>query len=87
MRGMPRILASAKVVFAEFYPFMVREVAGASVEEFLEPLADFNTLIIPSLRQAVHREDFRAALQDMFDRNHCDNGIIFLKERKPVQFA
>jgi FkbM family methyltransferase len=87
MRGMPRILAHAKVVFSEFYPFMVREVAGADVESFLEPLADFNTLVVPSLRKAVHKEGFRATLQDMFDHNHCDNGIVFLKERATITFA
>jgi FkbM family methyltransferase len=87
MRGMPRILASAKVVVAEFYPFMVREVAGATVEEFLEPLSEFETLGIPSLGKTVYKEDFRAALQDLFDRNHCDNGIIFVRDRIELHFA
>lgn len=87
MRGMPRILASAKVVFCEFYPFMVREVGGATVEDFLKPLADFHTLVIPSLRRVAHREEFQSALQDMFDKNQCDNGIIFLRERTNIQFA
>ena len=87
MRGMPRILAAAKVVVAEFYPFMVREVADTGVKEFLEPLKDFNTLVIPTLRKAVHKEDFHAALQDMFDKMQCDDGLMFLKERAPVRFA
>jgi FkbM family methyltransferase len=87
MRGMPRILAGAKVVFSEFYPFMVREVAGASVQQFLEPLAEFETLVIPSLHKSVAREDFHAALQEMFDNNQCDNGIIFIRDRIQVRFA
>ncbi len=87
MRGMPRILAAAKVVFAEFFPLMVKEVAGATVEQFLQPLQSFNTLVIPSLRKAAHKEDFHAALQDMFDRNHCDDGIIFLKDRLEIRFV
>jgi FkbM family methyltransferase len=87
MRGMPRILQSAKVVFSEFYPFMVREVAGATVEQYLEPLADFNTLVIPSLRKSVQKEDFRVALQDMFDKNQCDNGIVFMRDRIEVRFG
>lgn len=87
MRGMPRILASAKVVFSEFYPFMVRDVAGADVDAFLQPLQAFQTLIIPSLRKAVNSEDFRPVLQDMFDKNQCDNGIVFLRERANIQFA
>jgi FkbM family methyltransferase len=87
MRGMPRILATAQVVVAEFYPFMVREVAGAGVEEFLEPLQDFETLIIPSLRKSVFKPDFRAALQDMFDHDKCDNGIFFLREHVEIRFG
>lgn len=87
MRGMPRILASAKVVVAEFYPFMVKEVGGATVEEFLQPLEDFNTLVVPSLRRSAQKEDFRPLLQEMFDKNQCDNGIMFFRERINVQFA
>lgn len=87
MRGMPRILSRAKVVFSEFYPFMVRDVAGAGVAEFLEPLAEFTTLAIPSLRKVVPREGFHEALQDMFDNNHCDNGIIFFRDKVDLKFA
>jgi FkbM family methyltransferase len=87
MRGMPRILATAKVVFAEFYPFMVREVAGATVAQFLEPLAAFQTLVIPSLRKVVEREGFHDALQAMFEANQCDNGIVFLRETTTVRFG
>ena len=87
MRGMPRILASAKIVVAEFYPFMVKEVGGATVEDFLQPLEDFNTLVVPSLRRSAHKEDFRPVLQEMFDKNHCDNGIMFFRERTSIQFA
>lgn len=87
MRGMPRILSQAKVVFAEFYPFMVREVAGADVDAFLEPLAEFNTLLVPSLRKCVHKEDIRATLQAMFDKDQCDNGIIFVRDRVHINFG
>lgn len=87
MRGMPRILGAAKVVVAEFYPFMIREVAGGGVEEFLQPLAAFNTLAIPSLRKVVHKEDFQATLETMFAENKCDNGIVFLRDRVNLQFA
>jgi FkbM family methyltransferase len=87
MRGMPRILASAKVVFSEFYPFMVRDVAGAGVSEFLAPLTEFQTLAIPSLRKVVHREGFHEALQAMFDANQCDNGIVFMRDRVELKFA
>jgi FkbM family methyltransferase len=87
MRGMPRILAGARAVVAEFYPFMVREVAGATVEEFLQPLSAFSTLVIPSLGKSVGRADFQAALQDMFDKDQCDNGLVFVRDEIRVQFA
>ncbi len=87
MRGMPRILSRAKAVFAEFYPFMVREVAGVDLDAFLAPLAEFNTLIVPSLSKSVHKEDFRSVLQDMFDKNQCDAGIVFIRDRAQVAFA
>jgi len=87
MRGMPRILASAQVVFSEFYPFMVRDVAGATVEQFLEPLREFETLVIPSLRKSVGKADFQSTLQGMFDNNQCDNGIVFLRDRREIRFA
>lgn len=86
MRGMPRILGEAKVVVSEFYPFMIREVAGGGVVAFLEPLEAFNTLAIPSLRKVVYREDFHATLQAMFDANKCDNGIIFIRDRVDLRF-
>jgi FkbM family methyltransferase len=87
MRGMPRILASAQVVFCEFYPFMIREVAGADVEAFLAPLAEYRTLAIPSLQKVVHDADIRPALQEMFENNKCDNGIIFTRRKTNLQFA
>jgi FkbM family methyltransferase len=87
MRGMPRILSQAKVVFAEFYPFMVREVAGADGDAFLQPLAEFNTLIVPSLRKSVHEDDIRATLRAMFNKDQCDNGIIFVRDRVDINFG
>lgn len=87
MRGMPRILGGAKVVVSEFYPFMIHEVAGGGVADFLKPLEAFNTLAIPSLRKVVYREDFHATLQAMFEANKCDNGIVFIRDRVNLQFA
>ena len=62
-------------------------MAGATVEEFLEPLAEFSTLVIPSLRKSVGRADFQAALQDMFDKDQCDNGLVFVRDEIQVRFA
>lgn len=87
MRGMPRILAGARVVISEFYPFMVRDIAGAGPAEFLDPLAGFETLAVPSLRRVVYREDIRTTLDEMFENNHCDAGLVFVRDRIEIQFA
>jgi FkbM family methyltransferase len=87
LRGMPRILSTAKVVICEFYPIMIREVAGGGAADFLQPLEAFNTLVIPSLRRIVHKEDFRATLEEMFAHDLCDNGIVFIRERRDLRFA
>lgn len=87
MRGMPRILAGARFVVCEFYPFMVREVAGAGVDEFLEPLSAFETLVIPSLAKAVHGAEIAPALREMYDANRCDNGLIFIRQRAEIHFG
>jgi FkbM family methyltransferase len=86
MRGMPRILSHAKFVVSEFYPFMVRDVAGAGVEDFLEPLADFQTVVITSLRKVAHGDEILSTLRAMFDANQCDNGLIFIRERTNAGF-
>jgi FkbM family methyltransferase len=87
MRGMPRILSQARFVVAEFYPFMVRDVAGATPEEFLQPLSAFQTLVIPSLNKAAHGADIGPALRQMYDSNACDNGLIFMRERAEIAFG
>ena len=66
----------------------VHLVAGRNFrpEEIVDG-SDFNTLVIPSMRKSVGKEDFRAALQEMFDKNQCDNGIVFIRDRAEVRFG
>jgi FkbM family methyltransferase len=86
MRGMPRILSGAAFVVCEFYPFMIHDVAGAGPDDFLQPLADFQTLVIPSQNRAVHGDEIAAAIREMYQANHCDNGLIFLRQRRDIGF-
>jgi FkbM family methyltransferase len=76
--GMQTILSRARTLIVEFIPHHLSRVAGISVEEFLLPLAShFNTLIIPTKRLLVRKDDFVTSLQSMFDQNEGDAAIIF----------
>lgn len=80
LRGMPRILAGAKSLRIEFLPHHLRDVAGVSVAQFLEPIKEhFNQLVIPSRNLTVGHDSFLSELQSMFDRDVGDNSIIFRK--------
>jgi len=77
--GMPKILASATTLMVEFIPHHLSRVAGVGLEQFLEPLAAFEFLEIPSKGLRVAGDARYAALKEMFDAGECDNGIIFSK--------
>jgi FkbM family methyltransferase len=80
LRGMQKTLGSSKRLAVEFLPHHLRNVSGASVGDFvalIEP--HFSTLTIPSKKLSVSRPDFRRTLQEMYDRDEGDDGIIFEK--------
>ena len=78
--GMQRILAHARTLVVEFLPHHLSRVAGITVDDFLAPLAaHFDHLTIPTTGRVVARDDFRHALQDMFDRDRGDPAIVFRK--------
>jgi FkbM family methyltransferase len=80
LQGMPRILASAGMLHVEFIPHHLKNVAAASVADFLAViLPHFQSMFIPSKGIVLGREHCVAALQDMYDRNQDDPGLTFLK--------
>lgn len=81
MKGMPTLLANCRTLIVEFLPHHLTNVAGISVEQFLENIPkQMKRLTIPSRNQTVPVEQAGPILQDMFDKNHGDDGLIFLAE-------
>jgi FkbM family methyltransferase len=81
LQGMPRLLASARILAMEFVPHHLTYVAGVSVSEFVDRLEPFfDQLFIPGKDLTVHKEQFQAVLQQMFDKEEIEEGLIFSKE-------
>jgi len=81
MKGMPTLLANCSTLIVEFLPHHLTNVAGITVEQFLENVPkQMKRLTIPSRNQTVPVEQAGPTLQDMFDKNQGDDGLIFLAE-------
>lgn len=81
MKGMPILLANCRTLIVEFLPHHLTNVAGITVEQFLENIPkQMKRLTIPSRNQTVSVEQAGPTLQDMFDKNQGDDGLIFLAE-------
>ena len=80
LRGMQRILGSARTLIVEFIGRHLTDVAGVSVAEFLAPIAPhFSTLFVPSTGVSGGRESFERILTDMAVAGKDDAGIVFLR--------
>lgn len=78
MRGMPEILARTKTLVVEFLPHHIKNVAGVSITEFMANIPNsFDKLTIPSKQTTYSIEDGLTTLQQMFDSDLGDDGIIF----------
>jgi FkbM family methyltransferase len=81
LQGMQRILASLQVLEIEFMPPSLRDVAGITVSQFLEPIkAHFSVLLVPSKRLKLGPDQFEPVLSEMFDKNEAEAGLLFFKE-------
>lgn len=81
MKGMPTLLANCRTLIVEFLPHHLTNVAGITVEQFLENIPkQMKRLTIPSRNQTVPVEQAGPTLQDMFDNNQGDDGLIFFAE-------
>lgn len=78
-KGMKKILTNSKVLIVEFIPHHLKNVSNINVEDFLQPLLDFDTLFIPSLNTNVNKEGFSNALNKMYEGNLSDDGLVFQK--------
>jgi FkbM family methyltransferase len=80
LRGMPRLLASANVLSIEFIPHHLRNVGGVTVAQFLEHVEPyFMKMFIPTKDVTVSKDQFHDMLQEMYERDESDTGLIFTK--------
>lgn len=80
MRGMPRLISQTQVLVSEFLPHHLQNVAGISVDQFYEPLKNFKTMVVPSLKEYIYGDNILTFLNIMFDKGLGEPGLIFHKE-------
>lgn len=80
LRGMQNILSKCKLLVIEFLPHHLKNVSGVTVEQFLSLIAPhFSKLTIPSKQIILDSSDFVRFLNEMYDLDQGDDGIIFEK--------
>lgn len=80
LKGMPSLLSRAHILAIEFLPHHLAKVAGISAAEFVDQIHPFfDELTIPSKNLTVAKSEFHATLNDMFNRNETDEGLVFRK--------
>lgn len=83
MKGMPTLLSSCKTLIVEFLPHHLTNVAGITVEQFLKNIpTQMKHLTIPSRNETLPIDKAVSTLQDMFDKNQGDDGLIFLSGKQ-----
>lgn len=82
LKGMQKILQDVGALFIEFVPHHLRNVAGVTVDDMLGYISPhFEYLYLPSLSQSKSRPEFLPALQQMYDVDQVDDGLIFSKRK------
>jgi FkbM family methyltransferase len=79
LKGMRRILENSKVLAVEFLPHHLRNISGVTVKQFLSVLPNYQFLTIPSTGVKVDSTRFLSTLNEMYDHELEDEGIIFEK--------
>jgi FkbM family methyltransferase len=80
LKGMPTLLASARVLFLEFVPHHIRNVSGVSVEALIGTLSPhFSTVFIPTRNLRVPRSEFLPVFQRMYDNDEVHDSLEFSK--------
>ena len=78
MKGMEDILANCKTLVVEFLPHHLKNVADIDVETFLSVLpGHFTKFNLPNNQQEHNISEVKTVLQNMYDANIGEDGIIF----------
>ncbi|WP_316825543.1 FkbM family methyltransferase [Pedobacter miscanthi] len=80
LKGMPNLLDRAKCIMIEFLPHHLQYVGGVSIAQFYEPLASFDSMLVPSSKILVNKAQILETLTYMFENQISDEGLIFMKE-------
>ena len=81
---MPKIVAECEVLVSEFIRHHLVSVGAACLTDFLTPLADFRTVIVPSQKLVTHDLQIKDVLSSMMSKGVSDADLIFLKKRTNV---
>lgn len=80
IKGMQKILSSARVLLVEFVGSHLTDVAGVTPEQFSEQLMPhFNELHVFTLDKHVKTAEFPSVLREMYDKDIRDGCILFAK--------
>ncbi|MHB1096115.1 MAG: FkbM family methyltransferase [Gemmatimonadaceae bacterium] len=80
LRGMQRLLAKCRLLVVEFVPHHLKNVSGATVQQFLSVITPhFSRVTIPSRNAVVGSAECARHLQDMYAHEQNDEGIMFEK--------
>ena len=78
MKGMENILANCTTLVVEFLPHHLKNVADIDVETFLSVLpGHFTKFNLPNNQQEHNISEVKTVLQNMYDANIGEDGIIF----------
>tara|TARA_A200000159_G_scaffold163452_1_gene189721 strand:- start:624 stop:1463 length:840 start_codon:yes stop_codon:yes gene_type:complete len=78
MKGMPDILSKCKTLVVEFLPHHLKNVADIDVDAFLSVIpGQFTKFALPDQKQEHNISELKTILQQMFDANIGEEGIVF----------
>ena len=78
MKGMQDLLSNCKTLVVEFLPHHLKNVADIDVETFLSVLpGHFTEFKLPDHKQEHNISEVKTVLQNMYDSNLSEDGIIF----------
>lgn len=77
MNGMRRLIDRCDDFIVEFVPHHLRNVANASVEDFLRPLADFESMMMSGGETHTGTRQHYKILQNCFEHDVSDDSVHF----------
>jgi FkbM family methyltransferase len=82
LRGGVALVSKCRVFIFEFIPDHIRNVAGISLEDFLNelPLLCFTVATLPRKKKRVRITELRHELRKLFESNDYEDGVVLTRE-------